>query len=419
MHPAACCCPPAARAESALQLREEGFRALKIRVDPRRLDEGIAAVAATRDAVGETMEIMVDLNQGWRMAGDASASLDPVAARAIAARLAELGVLWLEEPLAGTDLAGLAALRASHPGVRIAGGEMTRTFAEQVAALDADAFDVHQSDVVLAAGMSRTRTLAELALARNRWFTPHTWTNGIGLLANLAVSAGVGGGPFLEFPYDPPGWSAERRDFMLEEPVRVDAADGAGASDARTRHRPGRTGDAAVRRLSRRHAAARRSRCPRGGSAYTRPTLDQLLIPRQIKGVVAMTNSMTNAPGDADDRRPRFIRAHRGRDRRLGGARTQAPRTVAERPDRRGASPVRPARPAAPGRRGLRRGRGADLGGRPDGRPCRPRNAARGRGRAERPLSLVTPNVRGSRPRWTRVGGGDLAPEPPSSGHPR
>ena len=114
-------------------------------------------------------------------------------------------MLWVEEPLAGTDLRGLAALRASAPGVRIAGGEMTRTFAEQLAALDADAFDVHQSDVVLAAGMSRTRTLAELALARNRWFTPHTWTNGIGLLANLHVAAGVGGGPFLEFPYDPPG----------------------------------------------------------------------------------------------------------------------------------------------------------------------------------------------------------------------
>jgi L-alanine-DL-glutamate epimerase-like enolase superfamily enzyme len=215
--------PAAARAESALRLRDEGFRALKVRVDPRRVDEGIAAVAATREAVGDTMEIMVDLNQGWRMAGDTSASLDPVGARAIAARLADLAVLWLEEPLAGTDLAGLAALRASHPGVRIAGGEMTRTFAEQVAALDADAFDVHQSDVVLAAGMSRTRTLAELALARNRWFTPHTWTNGIGLLANLAVSAGVGGGPFLEFPYDPPGWTPERRDFMLAEPVRIDA----------------------------------------------------------------------------------------------------------------------------------------------------------------------------------------------------
>jgi L-alanine-DL-glutamate epimerase-like enolase superfamily enzyme len=89
-----------------------------------------------------------------------------------------------------------------------------------LAAVEADAFDVHQPDVVLAGGMLRTRTIAELVLARNRWFTPHTWTNGIGLLANLHVVAGVGGGPFLEFPYDPPGWTPERRDFMLAEPVR-------------------------------------------------------------------------------------------------------------------------------------------------------------------------------------------------------
>ena len=211
---------PAERAESALRLREEGFRALKIRVDPRRLDEGLAAVAATRAAVGDSMAIMVDLNQGWRMAGDTTPSLDPVAAREIAARLAAYGVLWVEEPLAGTDLRGLASLRAAGLGTRIAGGEMTRTFAEALAALDADAFDVVQSDVVLAAGMLRTRTVAELALARNRWFTPHTWTNGIGLLANLHVAAGVGGGPFIEFPYDPPGWTPERRDAMLAEPIR-------------------------------------------------------------------------------------------------------------------------------------------------------------------------------------------------------
>ncbi len=211
--------PAAARAESAVQLREEGFRALKIRIDPRRVEDGIAAVVATRDAVGDAMAIMVDLNQGWRMAGDLNPSLDPVAARAIAVRLAELDVLWVEEPLAGSDLRGLAALRAAGTGVRIAGGEMTRTFTDLLAALDADAFDVHQPDVVLAGGMLRARTLGELALARNRWFTPHTWTNGIGLLANLQVAAGVGGGPFIEFPYDPPGWTPERRDFMLAEPI--------------------------------------------------------------------------------------------------------------------------------------------------------------------------------------------------------
>jgi D-galactarolactone cycloisomerase len=214
--------PAAERAESALRLREEGFGALKIRVDPRRLDDGLAAVTATRAAVGATMAIMVDLNQGWRMAGDTSVSLDPAAARRVASCLAELDVLWVEEPLVGTDLRGLAALRSAGLGIRIAGGEMTRTFAETLAALDADAFDVYQPDVVLAGGMLRTRTVGELALARNRWFTPHTWTNGLGLLANLHVAAGVGAGPFIEFPYDPPGWTPERRDAFLTEPIRPD-----------------------------------------------------------------------------------------------------------------------------------------------------------------------------------------------------
>jgi len=214
---------PAARAESAVRLRQEGFRALKIRIDPRspeRLEEGIAAVTATRHQVGDTMEIMVDLNQGWRMAGDVSPSIDLATARSIAERLAELGVLWVEEPLDGSDLAGLAALRAAVPGIRIAGGEMTRTFRELEAAVEADAFDVYQPDVVLAAGMSNGRRLAELALAKGRWYSPHTWTNGIGLLANLHVAAGVGGGPFIEFPYDPPGWTPERRDAFLAEPIR-------------------------------------------------------------------------------------------------------------------------------------------------------------------------------------------------------
>jgi L-alanine-DL-glutamate epimerase-like enolase superfamily enzyme len=37
------------------------------------------------------------------------------------------------------------------------------------------------------------------------------------------VAAGVGGGPYIEFPYDPPGWTPERRDFMLVEPIRPGA----------------------------------------------------------------------------------------------------------------------------------------------------------------------------------------------------
>ncbi|HZR52840.1 MAG TPA: mandelate racemase/muconate lactonizing enzyme family protein [Streptosporangiaceae bacterium] len=213
---------PGARAEAALAAKAAGFRAVKIRIDRTDWRTSLASVRAAREAVGDDTEIICDLNQWWRMPGDISPALDLGTVRRIAAELAELGVLWLEEPLPGGDWAGMRPLRAR--GVRIAGGEMARTPAELLAALDADALDVYQPDVVLAVGMLRTRTIAELALLKNRWFTPHTWTNGLGLLANLHVVAGLGGGPYVEFPYDPPGWTEERRDFFLAEPLRIDAA---------------------------------------------------------------------------------------------------------------------------------------------------------------------------------------------------
>lgn len=212
---------PQARVDTTLQLRDEGFKALKIRIDRHRIPEGVAVVTAVRKAIGDSMDIMVDLNQAWRMPGDINPSGDLAVARNLAAALHELGVLWLEEPLMGSDVRGLAALRGQS-GVRIAGGEMVRSLAELLQYVDADAVDVYQPDVVLAVGLLRTRMLAELVMAKNRWFTPHTWSDGLGLVANLHVTAGVGGGPYLEFPYDPPNWSAERRDFVMAEPLRVD-----------------------------------------------------------------------------------------------------------------------------------------------------------------------------------------------------
>jgi L-alanine-DL-glutamate epimerase-like enolase superfamily enzyme len=211
---------PQARAEAAAAAKAAGFRAVKIRISRTNIADSLQAVRATRAAVGDDTAILADLNQWWRMAGDISPALDLAQVRRIAAELAELGVFWLEEPLPGGDLDGMRALRQQ---IRVAGGEMARTPAELLDALEAGALDVLQPDVVLSVGMLRTRTIAELALLRHRWFTPHTWTNGLGLLANLHVVAGVGGGPYLEFPYDPPGWTEERRDFFLAEPVRIDA----------------------------------------------------------------------------------------------------------------------------------------------------------------------------------------------------
>ncbi len=213
--------PPEERVETALRAREAGFRAMKIRIARDRVEDGVAAVAAVRDALGPGFRIMVDLNQSWRMAGDTSAATDLADTRRLVRRLSELDVFWVEEPLPYHDLAGLRTLRAENPGVRIAAGEMHHSVPELLRYLEEDVLDVYQMDVVLAVGLHRARTLAELARLKHRAFTPHSWTNGIGVLANLHVSAGVGGGPYFEFPWDPPAWTPERRDFMLAEPLMI------------------------------------------------------------------------------------------------------------------------------------------------------------------------------------------------------
>ncbi|EPR76067.1 mandelate racemase [Leifsonia rubra CMS 76R] len=213
--------PPAARAESAVAAKERGFKAMKIRIARDRIAEGVSSVRAAREAVGDDFDLMVDLNQMWRMSGDITAALPLAKVQNLAAELHDLGVLWLEEPLPQVDVAGAQRVRQS-TGLQISGGEMVRSAPEMMALIEADAFDIYQPDVALAVGMYRARQVAESANLRHRLFTPHTWSNGLGLLANLHVAAGVDAGPYLEFPYDPPGWTPERRDFFMN-PLHIDS----------------------------------------------------------------------------------------------------------------------------------------------------------------------------------------------------
>lgn len=213
---------PDARAESAVRLRDQGFHAFKLRFyreDPR---EDVDAVRKVRDAVGPTMEILVDANQGWRMPWDASSSWDFKTALWVADELAELGVYWLEEPLHRHDYRGLAELRR-RARVRIAGGEGNREFAELREYLRHGSLDVYQPDVVWSTGILRARQIASEVQRAGAMYSPHTWGDGLVLLANLHVTAALSTAPFVEYPYDPPHWTPERRDYILPKPVLADS----------------------------------------------------------------------------------------------------------------------------------------------------------------------------------------------------
>jgi len=213
--------PADQRAETARRLRDAGYPALKLRfhaADPRA---DIAMARAVRDAIGPDMHILVDANQAWRMPWDASPSWDFKTAVWVADALAELGAYWLEEPLDRHDYRGLAALR-QRARLRIAGGEGNREFAEFHEYLRHGSLDVYQPDVVWSTGILRARQIASEVQAAGALYSPHTWGDGLVLLANLQVSAALSSSPFIEFPFDPPFWTPERRDFILPRPTLPD-----------------------------------------------------------------------------------------------------------------------------------------------------------------------------------------------------
>lgn len=206
--------------DAARRYRADGFSALKIRVQRRDWRQDIEMVDAVRDAVGPDLVLMVDCNQGWRMPWDTSEPWTRKTALGVARELERLDVYWMEEPLHRGDHEGMAALRKA-VDVRIAGGEMTRELYEFRMLMDRSCLDVLQPDVALVGGITGLRRVCHMAAEHHCEFTPHTWTNGLGVLANAHLVAGCVEHGYFEFPYDPPEWTLACRDFLLEQPVQV------------------------------------------------------------------------------------------------------------------------------------------------------------------------------------------------------
>lgn len=212
---------PAALADQAERYLARGFAALKIRFHRGDWRDDIKALEAVRARIGTRLELMVDCNQGWRMPWDTHAAWTLKDALTVARELERLGIYWMEEPLHRADYDGMRALRDA-TDVRIAGGEMTRQLHELRELITRGCLDVLQADVALVGGITGLRRAAILAQEHGVVFTPHTWTNGMGVTANAHLVAGIGDSPFLEYPFDPPEWDLPIRDFMMAEPLVVD-----------------------------------------------------------------------------------------------------------------------------------------------------------------------------------------------------
>lgn len=188
----------------------EGFEAVKLRVHEMDPAADAAVIRAGR-AAAPGAPLMVDANQGWRVAVVADAPRWDAARALDFCRLAgELRYDWVEEPLPFDDYEGLATLRKALAGaVPIAGGELNNQgLPEFRVMLEKGCYDIYQPDACFTGGISGTWAILRAVRAAGAAYSPHTWTNGIGFAMNLHlfIASGQHDRLRLEYPLEPPGW---------------------------------------------------------------------------------------------------------------------------------------------------------------------------------------------------------------------
>jgi D-galactarolactone cycloisomerase len=215
---------PERRVRDVRAFADEGFRAVKLRFHNANPRDDLHVVEAIRTEVGDRIDVIVDANQAGVEPGHGGhVAWGFRRALQVARELERLGVLWLEEPLPRHDYDGLARLRGKLTRLKLAGGEDNHGLHEFRLLLDRGCYDILQPDALLSEGIFQLRKVSALAEIAGCELVPHTWGNGIGLLANLHLAASVPNCSHLEFPHDPPsGWTADARDQMLAEPLWID-----------------------------------------------------------------------------------------------------------------------------------------------------------------------------------------------------
>ena len=164
-----------------------GFRAVKPRAGVSPRADGAMALALRRQ-IGPELALMVDINQGYTARAAIESGL----------RMAEAGLLWIEEPVQPEDIPGYAAVAAALP-TAIAGGEALASLAAFRDMLVAGGLAVLQPDLTVCGGYTGFQRIAALAAAWDLPVMPHVFGTAVNMRAALQAAALVperrGGGP--------------------------------------------------------------------------------------------------------------------------------------------------------------------------------------------------------------------------------
>jgi len=174
----------------ARSLRDEGFTAMKIwpfdfyaeasqgmAITPDQLAKGCEPFRLIREAVGDGMQIMLELHSLW----SAPAAVE------IARAVAPYGVYWVEDPMTMSNFGALADLRRQVP-MRVTASETLATRRQFLALIEARAVDVVMLDLAWCGGVTEGKAIAAIAEAAELPVAPHDCTGPVTWAASCHLS---------------------------------------------------------------------------------------------------------------------------------------------------------------------------------------------------------------------------------------
>jgi L-alanine-DL-glutamate epimerase-like enolase superfamily enzyme len=192
--------PIATLVDDGLTFKQAGYSGFKVKIGLPDWRDDVERLRRLREAVGQDFELLADVNPGWT-------EWD---ARAAAPALAEVGLRWLEEPVAADDLDTTARLTRDLP-FPVAGGEATSTAQRFLDLLQRRAFSILTPDAMKCGGPTGFLRVAPLAAAYGVRIASHTCTEISAHLISACPS-----GSYVE--HIPGIW-----DRLFESPVAIEA----------------------------------------------------------------------------------------------------------------------------------------------------------------------------------------------------
>ena len=172
--------------ETALALKARGVTALKC----GGVSNPVRKIAALREAVGDEIDLMIDLHgPPW---------LTPADAATLARELEPYKLLFMEDPIAPENLDGYRRIRDAS-NIPLAAGERMSTIFGLRQLIEQELVDVVQPDTGRAGGITQMKKIAAMAEAHHIMMAPHSGSLGpVAEYAALHLLAAIPNTLFLE-----------------------------------------------------------------------------------------------------------------------------------------------------------------------------------------------------------------------------